>query len=219
MNQKEILMLAIKDKFSSLPKTLQDAITSSDYQQKLLNIGQKYKLTVEQIGTLEQETTFVLLGITLARDYADDLQTQLKVDDATLNGIVADVNAEVFVKIKDILMTIEEETDEQDRKTKDQEKQDGVWADEMSAQIAREKGEVSMKEEDKVKDESREELLAHIENPPASNGLNLSALKISKPVVGMENKLNSISTPNLSTPGNNPPAPPKSGDPYREMPE
>lgn len=214
-------MLALKDKFNSLPEALQNAITSSDYQQKLINIQQKYKLTVEQLGILEQETSFVLLGITLARDYAGDLKEQLKIDDNTLSGIIADVNTEIFVKIKDILMDIEEGADEEDKKKMESDKQDEIWADEMSADIAREKGMVNMHQEDKVKDESREELLHGIENPPAGGGLNLSALKISKPVVGTPSKPTVVNSPNLSTPGNNPPShtPPKQMDQYREKPE
>lgn len=228
MNQKEILMLALKEKFNSLPERLQNAITDSDYQNKLLTISQKYKITVEQLGALEQETSFVLLGITLARDYASDLKSQLKLDDTTLNSIIADVNAEIFIKIKDVLMEIEEGSDAEEKTKMESDKQDEKWADEMSEQIKSEKGGEQMKEESKIKAESREEivekredLLAHIENPPAGGGLNLAMLKMTKPVVGEVNKSANVNMNNLSTPGNNPPisTPPKSSDPYREMPE
>mgnify|MGYP000932982747 CR=1 FL=1 len=198
MNQKEVLMLALKEKFDSLPQALQDAITASDYQQKLVTISQKYKLSVEQLGILEQETTMVLLGITLARDYAKELGEQLKLDETTLNNIVTDVNSEVFVKIKDLLIGIEEDTDAERERQAKEDKQNEALADEMSAKLNQEKsGIVPGKPEE------------------GAGAMNLSQVKLSS-TFSAGGATNTATKPNLTTPGNNPP--PKI-DPYREKPE
>ena len=67
----------LRTRFELLPEDLQNLIKSSEYQEKLFNIAKKYKWTYEQLGTLELETTMVLLGMTHPEKYADDLAKEL----------------------------------------------------------------------------------------------------------------------------------------------
>lgn len=96
----------LKTRFDLLPTELQEVITSSDYQTKLFEIAKKYKLTYDKLGQLELETTMVLLGMTPPDEFKLDISEQLKVDDATINNIVKDLNDQIFTPIRQQLMGV-----------------------------------------------------------------------------------------------------------------
>ena len=52
----------LDERFSNLPKEVQDAIGQSDYQSKLYTISQNHKLNIEQTGILDEITTKVILN-------------------------------------------------------------------------------------------------------------------------------------------------------------
>lgn len=96
----------LKTRFDLLPTELQQVITSSDYQTKLFEIAKKHKLTYDKLGQLELETTMVLLGMTPPDEFKLDISEQLKLDDATLNNIVKDLNDQIFIPIRQQLMGV-----------------------------------------------------------------------------------------------------------------
>lgn len=98
----------LKTRFALLPKEIQSIITSSDYQMKLFEIAKKHKLTYEKLGTLEMETTLVLLGMTHPKNYESDLSEQLKLKPEEITSIVEEVKTEVFSPIHNMLMGIYE---------------------------------------------------------------------------------------------------------------
>lgn len=90
----------IKTRFELLPKELQEIIVNDDYTKRLFDIAKTQKLTFEELGTLEIETTMVLLGMTKPADYRDELQGELKKNDAEIDAVVKDVNEKIFAPIR-----------------------------------------------------------------------------------------------------------------------
>jgi len=93
----------IKERFDALPESIQELITSSGYQNILVEIGKKYQLNVEQLGMLEQETTLVMMGLTPTKDFETELTRELHVDKMKGNQIVTEINEKIFVTIRDLL--------------------------------------------------------------------------------------------------------------------
>ncbi len=93
----------IKERFDALPKMIQEAILSSGYENSLIEIGKKYQLNVEQMGTLELETTLTMMGITATKDFEVELTRELKFDKIKGAQIVTDINEKVFLTIRELL--------------------------------------------------------------------------------------------------------------------
>ena len=87
-------------RFELLPDDIKTAITDTGYQEKLFQIAKDQKLTYEDLGVIETETTMVLLGMTKPADYRAELQDQLKKGDVEVDAIVKAVNEQVFAPIR-----------------------------------------------------------------------------------------------------------------------
>ncbi len=93
----------IKERFNSLPESIQEIILSTHYQETLVEIGKQYNLNVEQLGMMEIETTMAMMGLTPVRDFEAELTREIKVDPAKGSQIVKDINEKIFLKIRDLL--------------------------------------------------------------------------------------------------------------------
>jgi len=101
MDEKTVAM--IKERFDSLPEMVQNVIVSSNYENSLIEIGKKYQLNVEQLGILEQETTFVMMGLSPIKDFENELTRELKIDQTKSNQIVTEINEKIFLNIRALL--------------------------------------------------------------------------------------------------------------------
>jgi len=112
-NQNDDVQKELQTRFALLPEELQKVITSSDYQMKLFDLAKKYKMTYEKLGTLELETTLVLLGMTHPRDFPIEMKNILKLPEADFNNLMTEIQVQVFDPIKKALQTVyPEDTDE-----------------------------------------------------------------------------------------------------------
>jgi len=93
----------IKGRFDILPESIKEMIMSSGYQEDLIEISKKYNLNVEQMGKLELETTMTMMGLTPTADFQRELTRELGVDMVIGAQIVADINTQIFAKIRDLL--------------------------------------------------------------------------------------------------------------------
>lgn len=93
----------VMERFDALPKSVQEVITSSNYQDTLIEIGKQFGLNVEQMGSLELETTLVMMGLNPVKDFEADLTRELNVEKEKGSQIVKDINEKVFLKIRDLL--------------------------------------------------------------------------------------------------------------------
>jgi len=103
----------IKERFDALPKMVQDAILSSDYESSLVEIGKKYQLTVGQMGMLEQETTLTMMGLTPIENFETELTRELNVDKIKGGQIVTDINEKIFLNIRELLKLMSTPIDEE----------------------------------------------------------------------------------------------------------
>jgi hypothetical protein len=103
----------IKARFDALPQSIQEAILSSDYENTIVELGKKYGLTVEQMGTLEQETTLVMMGLTKTKDFEDELISEMHIDQAKSSQITKDINDQIFLRVRDLLKLMNTEEGEE----------------------------------------------------------------------------------------------------------
>lgn len=99
--QKELL-----DIYEKLPQEVRDAIFSVDSATTIQNVARNYKLTVDKMGELADETGLVMLGITHPRDYISNLSSRLEVDKETAKKIAEEINTQIFSKIRESLKGI-----------------------------------------------------------------------------------------------------------------
>ena len=90
----------LQTRFELLPEDIKQAIVADKYQENLFSIAREQKLTYEELGTLETETSMVLLGMTKPADYRDELQSELRKNDTEINALVAVINERIFAPIR-----------------------------------------------------------------------------------------------------------------------
>ena len=101
----------IFEQFKKLPQDVQDAITSNRVREQIKAIGEKHQLHIDQIGSLETETTFIMIGLEPAKDYIRNIARELRLDCATAQKIAVDVNEQIFRPVRESLKKIHEIAD------------------------------------------------------------------------------------------------------------
>jgi len=96
----------LEDKFKNLPKDIQNAISSVSVGKTMEEIGKKYRLHVDKMNELFDETGLVMLGLTHPKDYIKNLQKRLVIDIDTVKKIAADINEQIFRPIRESLKEI-----------------------------------------------------------------------------------------------------------------
>ena len=158
----------IKERFDALPKMVQDAILSSDYENLLIEIGKKYQLNVDQMGMLEQETTLTMMGLTATKDFETELTRELNVDPAKGRQIVVDINEKIFFNIRELLKLMntpigkEPSVEEEPPMVKPDEKKEEEIMSGAGIEIMPEEITAPKKEENI---EKPDDMLAKVENP------------------------------------------------------
>jgi hypothetical protein len=91
-----------------LPEDVKEAISSTEVTEKLSEIAKKNNLLIDESGILEEETSYVMLGLTHPNDFAKKIRERLGVDQETANNLVNEVNSGVFLPIRESLMKLHE---------------------------------------------------------------------------------------------------------------
>jgi len=91
----------LDERFSKLSPEIKEAILSTDYQNTIVSIGQKEKLTTEQLGKLEEEVTKIMLGTEHQNDFRSNLKERLGLEDEKVGAIITAVNGNIFAPIRD----------------------------------------------------------------------------------------------------------------------
>jgi hypothetical protein len=92
---------AIDPRFANLPKEIQRAIIESNYQVVLYSIAGKYKLSVEQMGILEEITIKVILGKIHPEKYVDELASRITIKKEDISNLVKDINENILKTIRE----------------------------------------------------------------------------------------------------------------------
>ena len=91
-------------RFQHLQRHNQEAIFSSDWKQKLLEVTAQFKINIEQQGFLEDITADTLAGTIHASDYEKELKSKIGLPDDKNKEMVAVLNEKIFKKVKELLM-------------------------------------------------------------------------------------------------------------------
>lgn len=93
----------LRERYLKLPKQLQDALFSVDSAEAVRQIGEKYKLMIDKIGLLADETGYVMLGITHPKDFISKISERLQVDQKTARLLAEEINEKIFAPVREHL--------------------------------------------------------------------------------------------------------------------
>jgi len=110
MDQDKNVLELIKEKFKQLPKELQEAITASDLPVKTKAIADKHSLMLDQLGMLQNEIFFVLIGTESSKDFVDNISAELNINDTKATSIASDVSEQIFNPVRTYLRKWEDTT-------------------------------------------------------------------------------------------------------------
>lgn len=96
-------MNKLDERFSKLPKSVQTAISESSYQEKLYDIANKHKLSIDKMSAFEEVTTKVLVGIIHPDQYESELASKTGLASDEVGKMVTEVNEQILKNIRDIL--------------------------------------------------------------------------------------------------------------------
>jgi hypothetical protein len=98
----------ILERFKNLPPKIQDAITKSNWQEKIQLIGQKNNLRIDQISELQTNTFLTMLGLQNPNEYQSNIQNELNIGGGLAQTITKDVNDKIFKEVRSLLVAIDE---------------------------------------------------------------------------------------------------------------
>src|SRR3989344_3935668 len=90
-------------KYESLPPDIKKIVYSSEMTDAIRKAGEKFKIHLDQLVKLEGEVSFVMLGFTEPKDFGKVLVERLAVDRVTAAGLVQELDASIFQKIRESL--------------------------------------------------------------------------------------------------------------------
>lgn len=138
----------IQQQFASLPASIQDVITNSNWEESLRAIVQKYNLHVDQGASIEDQTLLTMLGFATPDEYVGNLVEHANIPRSKALAVATDVEKQIFQKIRDRLVGESEEEEQPVPQNK-------PYKDEESPNESNEPEEVI----------SRDEILEGIEHP------------------------------------------------------
>jgi hypothetical protein len=94
----------LSERWSSLPKEMQEAIVSSNYQNTLLEIGKKNSLNIREMGGLDIVTTKMMLGTIHPEDYGAELAKAIGIPKEKGDAIAQEVNEKILKNIRRTLV-------------------------------------------------------------------------------------------------------------------
>lgn len=104
----------LQARFEQLPPEVQQAVTSTDVQERIKAISQKHGLHVDQFGTLVEEIGLVMLGLQRSSMFVPDLVANLSISQQEAKSISADVNAEIFSAIRQHLQEADAKAEQEE---------------------------------------------------------------------------------------------------------
>ncbi len=90
----------IDQHMKTLPEDVQEAIHGSSWERKILMIGRKYGLHVDQLEILQTELSLAVLGLTGRDEFARETMHEARIDKQTMDLMVVDINKEIFEPIR-----------------------------------------------------------------------------------------------------------------------
>ena len=99
----------LDQKYKSLPPDLRRALDSTEIYEQFQDISKKHNLLIDKAGILEQEVTFVLLGLVPSSKFINQLHEKLDISTSEAQKIASDVNDTIFKSFRESLMRVHSE--------------------------------------------------------------------------------------------------------------
>ena len=90
----------LAEQFKSLPKVIQDAITSADVQKHMRELADMHKLHLDQWQSLENEVMLTLLGVQAIGQLEKNIQSEVGVSPEIASALAGDISKIVFEPIR-----------------------------------------------------------------------------------------------------------------------
>lgn len=90
----------LAERFKTLPKVVQDAITSADVQKHLRELADTHKLHLDQWQSLENEVMLTLLGFQPTDKLQNNIASEVGVSNETAASLAQDISRIVFAPIR-----------------------------------------------------------------------------------------------------------------------
>lgn len=101
-NQPELtLEESVKQVMQTLPPVIRDYLAAGRYTAVAKSLALKYNLRIDQAGVLERELMLLLMGIENPTEFTEALAQEANLGQEVIGGIVEDVNAQVFVPLRE----------------------------------------------------------------------------------------------------------------------
>jgi hypothetical protein len=84
----------------TLPPVIRAYIVQEKYTPVAISLASKYKLRIDQSGVLEREIMLLLMGVENPAEFAEALMGEAKLDGATVDSIMQDVNIQIFLPLR-----------------------------------------------------------------------------------------------------------------------
>lgn len=93
----------IEKRLAELPEDVRNAVLAVEWEEKVRTIANKHSLHIDQTGALGDTTLMAMLGFFTMDEYPERIAQELTIPVDTASTIAAEVNAEVFLPIRDSL--------------------------------------------------------------------------------------------------------------------
>jgi hypothetical protein len=120
----------IDQHMKSLPDDVQEAIHGSSWERKILTIGRKYGLHVDQLEILQTELSLAVLGLTGRDEFVRETMHEARIDKQTMDLMILDINREIFEPIRNHLRKSREAVMERVDAETEKETSSGLHSDE-----------------------------------------------------------------------------------------
>lgn len=91
----------IKELMKEVPAPIRAFFVSGKVETVAKNLMQKNKLHIDQGAVVEREIILLLLGLKDPAEFVKTLSEEAKLDAQTVNSIVQDINAQIFVPLRE----------------------------------------------------------------------------------------------------------------------
>jgi len=98
----------IEEQLKKLPANIKQAIANIDMSSYLQELGTKYNLHIDQLGTLSTEIWLVMLGLETFEEFSGNLRKNVGLREGLTESITQDINQRIFLNIRAELQEIQE---------------------------------------------------------------------------------------------------------------
>lgn len=89
--------------YEKLPEEIKRLLGSSEITDKIINIGKKYNLHLDEQSNLNEEMSLVLYGLEKTENFNSNLRRNINLSEDLANLITYDLNQQIFSKIREEL--------------------------------------------------------------------------------------------------------------------